>query len=97
MDLKINQDRRAPASQNVDGVPAIDTQQLETLVLVENGQTIVLGGVYTEDRERNVTRVPFLGSLPVVGILFRNTQDINNRTELLIFITPKIIEQTSVV
>lgn len=97
MDLKINQDRRAPASQDVDGVPAINTQQLETLVLVDNGQTIVLGGVYTEDRENTVVRVPFLGSLPVVGVLFKQTQKINNRTELLIFITPKIIEQTSVI
>ena len=78
------------------GVPAIATQQIETKVLVENGQTIVLGGVYQENVQNTVTRVPFLGSLPILGYLFRNTNDTNERRELLIFITPKIVQQTSI-
>ncbi len=94
MDLKINQDRRSNEPE-VLGVPAIATQQIETRVLVENGQTIVLGGVYQEDKRNTVTRIPFFGSLPLIGYLFRNTNNMNERQELLIFITPKIVEQTA--
>lgn len=95
LDLKINQDRRSNEPE-VLGVPAIATQQIETRVLVDNGQTIVLGGVYQQDKRSTITRIPFLGSLPLVGYLFRNTNDSNERTELLIFITPKIVEQTAI-
>ena len=93
MNLKVNQDRRS-SGEEVLGVPAIDTQQIETQVLVDNGQTIVLGGVYIQNKQHRVQRVPFLGELPVVGNLFRNTRDQKERRELLIFITPKIIQQT---
>ena len=95
MDLKINQDRRS-SEPEVLGVPAIDTQQIETRVLVDNGETIVLGGIYKEEKQHKVSRIPFLGTVPVVGHLFKVTQDINDRSELLIFITPKIIHQTSI-
>ncbi len=96
MDIKINQDRRS-SKPEVLGVPAIDTEQIATHVLVENGQTIVLGGIYREDQQNKVERVPFLGELPVIGYLFKRTKDIERRRELLIFITPKIVQQTPIV
>lgn len=89
MDLQINQD--ADSGRRVQGVPIITTKAVETNVLVNNGQTIVLGGIYKQDVNNSVTRVPFLGNLPVVGNLFRQTQVRTRNEELLIFITPRII------
>jgi type IV pilus assembly protein PilQ len=89
MDLQINQD--SDSGRRVQGVPIILTKAIETNVLVNNGQTIVLGGIYRQDNNNTITRVPFLGSLPVLGALFRRTQQRNSNEELLIFITPRII------
>ncbi|BCA95912.1 pilus assembly protein PilQ [Legionella antarctica] len=89
MDLQINQDTASP--QTFNGVPAILTKEIQTNVLVNNGQTIVLGGIYTQDKTKTINRIPFFGELPVVGVLFRNKQVGINNNELLIFITPKII------
>ena len=89
MDLLINQD--ANSGQNVNGVPIILTKSIQTNVLVNNGQTIVLGGIYTQNKNNSITRIPFLGGLPYVGHLFSRTQTTNNNEELLIFITPRII------
>ncbi|GAB4393142.1 MAG: type IV pilus secretin PilQ [Gammaproteobacteria bacterium] len=91
--LTVNQDQRSSAPP-VLGVPAIDTRRIETQVLVNNGETIVLGGIYEQDKTHQVRRIPFLGKLPVVGHLFRNTAINNNKTELLIFVTPRIVKQT---
>jgi type IV pilus assembly protein PilQ len=91
--LKVNQDR-ANFNRLVLGVPPIETRQIETQVLINNDQTVVLGGVYETDNSKNVQRIPFLGSLPIVGALFRHTTTISRRSELLIFITPHIIEQS---
>jgi type IV pilus assembly protein PilQ len=74
-------------------IPSIDTNEVETDVLVDNGQTIVLGGVYQQDKSNSVSRVPFFGDLPFVGVLFRNTSIEDNKSELLVFITPKIIDE----
>ena len=74
-------------------IPSIDTNEVETDVLVDNGQTIVLGGVYQQDKSNSISRVPFFGDLPFVGVLFRNTATENNKSELLVFITPKIINE----
>lgn len=93
MDLKINQDVVLP-HQIVNGVPAIATKEIQTNVLVSNGQTIVLGGIYQQDKSKTITRIPFLGQLPVVGNLFKNTQVGIKNDELLIFITPKIINHS---
>jgi type IV pilus assembly protein PilQ len=90
MTLAINQDTRG---ENTTAGPAINTRQLQTKVLVDNGQTIVLGGIYEETDRHQTQRIPFLGSLPVVGNLFKNSEAIHSRIELLIFITPKIVEQ----
>lgn len=89
MDLQINQD--SPSLDKYLGVPAILTKQIQTNVLVNNGQTIVLGGIYKQDKNNRVKRIPFFGELPVVGILFSNKQVSLKNDELLIFITPKII------
>lgn len=90
LDLKVNQDRRS-LQREVLGTPAINTRQLETNVLVDNGETIVLGGIYEETNNQEVHRIPFLGSIPIVGVFFRNTSKVHDKQELLIFITPKIM------
>lgn len=89
MELQINQD--TPSPERVLGVPSILTKQIQTNVLVNNGQTIVLGGIYKQDKNSSINRIPFFGELPVVGVLFRNKQITLNNDELLIFITPRII------
>ncbi len=89
MDLQINQD--TPSAQLFNGVPAILTKEIQTNVLVSNGQTIVLGGIYQQDKSSAINRIPFLGQLPVIGALFRNKNITSRNEELLIFITPRII------
>ncbi|MDW3096018.1 MAG: type IV pilus secretin PilQ [Gammaproteobacteria bacterium] len=79
--------------QVFQGIPSIDTNEITSNVLVNNGQTVVLGGIYTEESSGAVTKVPFFGDLPIAGRLFRNDTSTNNKSELLIFITPKIIDE----
>jgi type IV pilus assembly protein PilQ len=76
-------------------VPSIDTRSVETQVLVADGQTVVLGGIYETERRETVTKVPFLGDIPGLGRLFKSTQRVNNKAELLIFVTPRILEEGS--
>ena len=76
------------------GVPSINTREISTQVLVENGETVVLGGIYENSKSNNVQKVPFLGDLPVVGRLFRHDNNVDNAQELLIFVTPKILKET---
>ena len=93
----INQDSvgdLVPSGENGGFIPSIDTTELTTQVLVGNGETVVLGGVFrTEDLE-SVTKVPFFGDIPYVGALFRNTTNSKTKTETLIFITPRILADT---
>ena len=70
---------------------AIDTKHIKTQVLVENGGTVVIGGIYTQTERNDVNKVPLLGDIPYVGNLFKNTVRSANKTELLVFITPKVI------
>jgi type IV pilus assembly protein PilQ len=72
---------------------AIDTKHVQTQVLVENGGTVVIGGIFTQDENNTVDKVPFFGDLPVVGYLFKSTNKTNNRKELLIFLTPKVVSE----
>ena len=74
-------------------IPNIDKREITTSVLLENGQTVVLGGVYEFDKQNSVTKVPFLGDLPGVGAFFRDVQKSNQKAELLIFVTPKILDE----
>ena len=90
MDVKVNKD--TPGQPTTAG-PAIDTKNVQTQVLVENGGTVVLGGIYEQNTRTSVTKVPFLGDLPVVGYLFKTTSKQDDRTELLIFITPRIVSE----
>jgi type IV pilus assembly protein PilQ len=76
-------------------VPSIDTREIITQVLVNDGQTVVLGGILDTTKSRSANKVPFLGDIPVLGNLFKSTTNINNKTELLIFITPKILREGS--
>jgi type IV pilus assembly protein PilQ len=78
-------------------VPSIDTREIRTQVLVRDGQTVVLGGIYETERREAINKVPLLGDIPGVGALFRSTQNVANKSELLIFVTPKILEENAVV
>ena len=75
-------------------VPQIDTREINTSVLVDNGQTVVLGGIYEITKQNSVNKVPGLGDIPGLGILFRNTQRQSDKAELLIFVTPRILSES---
>ncbi|RDS82550.1 type IV pilus secretin family protein [Dyella psychrodurans] len=75
-------------------VPVIDTRSLNTSVLVDNGQTVVLGGIYEVNKTDTIYKVPGLGDIPGLGVLFRSTQRINDKDELLIFVTPRILSDS---
>jgi type IV pilus assembly protein PilQ len=92
LDLVVTQDTRGDTVSTATGpAVAIDTQEISTQVLVENGETIVLGGIFQQTLTDTATQVPLLGDLPLLGRLFRNKQQINDKRELLIFVTPKIL------
>jgi len=93
MDLIVTKDN-PDFSRSVLGVPPVDTREVRTTVLVDNGETVVLGGVYERTKTNNVERVPFFGDLPYVGFLFKNTAEQDDNKELLIFVTPKILKET---
>jgi type IV pilus assembly protein PilQ len=96
LDLTINQDSvgdLVPSGQG-GAIPTIDTTQLTTQVLVGNGETVVLGGVFRTEDVESVAKVPFFGDIPYVGRLFKNTTKQQTKTETLIFITPRILAET---
>ncbi len=90
MDVKVNKDSRG---RDTGAGPTIDTKQVSTQVLVENGGTVVIGGIFTQEIQDTVTKVPLFGDIPVLGNLFKNTKKLDEKKELLIFITPKILSQ----
>jgi len=75
-------------------VPAIDTKNVTTQIAVNNGDTAVIGGIYEETVNNDVTKLPFLGDLPVVGYLFKTTNKAIEKTELLIFLTPRVVKES---
>lgn len=91
--MSLNVHKDSVGQQTASG-PSIDTKQVTTEVLVENGGTVVIGGIYTQDERTTVNKVPVLGDLPYLGFLFRNTIKFDNRNELLIFVTPRILKET---
>ncbi len=92
LDLTVTQDTLGETVSTGTGrAQSINTQSVTTQVLVENGETIVLGGIYQQTINKNVTKVPLLGDIPFLGALFRYTKDQNIKRELLIFVTPKIV------
>tara|TARA_R110002049_G_scaffold123611_4_gene278868 strand:+ start:4287 stop:6410 length:2124 start_codon:yes stop_codon:yes gene_type:complete len=93
MRVLINKDR-PDFSNTVNGVPPILTKNVDTEVLVENGGTVVIGGIYEEEDTTNISRVPLLGEIPVLGALFRTNERVSTRTELLVFLTPRIVSDS---
>ncbi|MEK7876290.1 MAG: type IV pilus secretin PilQ family protein, partial [Pseudomonadota bacterium] len=91
MNLVVHKDSVAPGNANP---PAIDTKQITTEVLVQNGGTVVIGGIYTQTESDATTKVPVLGDIPYVGFLFRQNAKTDNKGELLIFISPRIIKSS---
>ncbi len=86
--LKVNQDT---VGQSYGGVPSINTNAIETEVLINAGETLVLGGVYQNDISKSVSRTPLLGRIPLLGRLFRKTMSSDDRRELLVFLTPEVL------
>jgi type IV pilus assembly protein PilQ len=95
MDLEVKKDSLGQLINSSAGlVPTIDTKRVNTQVLVDNGDTIVLGGIFEQTTRTTVDKVPFLGDVPLIGVLFRRTVKQDDKTELLIFVTPKIVKDT---
>lgn len=90
MDLVIKND--SFRESGFGGEPPIDTNQIETQVLVDNGQTVVLGGILTTEQLSQIVKTPLLGDLPLLGRLFRYTEESNEKVELLVFITPRLLD-----
>lgn len=95
LDLTVTKDSVGSLTVSSGGasVPSIDTRTITTQVLVNNGQTVVLGGILETEQRDAETKVPLLGDIPVLGHLFKNTSKTNNKDELLIFVTPKILQE----
>ncbi len=92
MNLNVNQD--SIGALTATGVPTINTKQITTQVLVENGGTVVIGGIFSRDENNLTNRVPLLGDIPLLGNVFRNNARRDNKTELLIFVTPRILKDS---
>lgn len=90
MDLEVKKEK---VGQVFFGVPSIDTQKINTQVLVANGETAVLGGIYEQTDRNDIDKVPFFGDLPIIGYAFKRKILQSDKTELLIFITPKIMSE----
>lgn len=91
MDLVISQDS---IGEVFNQIPSINTNAVETQVLVDNGETIVLGGIFRSEQVKTVNKTPFFGDLPLIGSLFRYTIESDDKTELLVFITPRLVKES---
>jgi type IV pilus assembly protein PilQ len=94
LDLDVSKDSQGTTTT---AGPAINTKHVRTQVLVENGGTVAIGGIFTQDEREDINKVPLLGDIPFIGFFFRNTAKYSKRTELLIFITPKIVTDRTAV
>jgi type IV pilus assembly protein PilQ len=88
LEVNVTKDNFADATSGL-----LNVKQINTTVLLDNGETVVLGGIYEQDRNDTVTQIPFLGDIPLLGWLFKSKEFKDNKTELLIFITPRILAQ----
>jgi type IV pilus assembly protein PilQ len=95
LDLNVKKDSVGQVVVTSGGVnvPSIDTREISTQVLVNDGQTVVLGGILETEERKDETKVPYIGDVPVLGRLFKSTRRTNNKDELLIFVTPKILHE----
>ena len=89
LDIAVSQD--TVSNIKVEDVPAINTREIQTQVLVNDGQTVVLGGIYEESTGKKKVSIPYLGAIPILGWFFTSVTNETQRKELLIFITPKIL------
>ncbi|HOW74895.1 MAG TPA: type IV pilus secretin PilQ [Candidatus Competibacteraceae bacterium] len=97
MDLKVSKDEQGAVVATATGPQvSIDKREIETQVLVNNGETVVLGGVFEQTKADNATKVPLLGDIPLLGYLFRTTTNTATKRELLIFVTPQILKEGKV-
>jgi len=87
----VNKDSVGPT---FGGVPSVDTRSVTTQILVDNGETVVLGGIYESNKRQDVERVPFFSDIPVVGWAFRRTETQDDKEELLVFITPRLLKES---
>lgn len=95
MKVEVTQDSVGEViSTSTGGVPTINTKKIRTQVLIDNGGTVVIGGVYSQDELKNDSKVPLLGDIPILGWLFKTQIDTNNKRELLVFISPKILSDS---
>ncbi|MCG5523587.1 type IV pilus secretin PilQ [Ectothiorhodospira haloalkaliphila] len=92
LDIKVNKDNRG-TFQLADGTPSIETREVQTQVFVRNGETVVLGGIYEISTLEQLRKTPFLGDLPIIGNLFRQRGREEAKAELLVFVTPRIVEE----
>lgn len=93
MQLKVNKDSLGTNTST----PTVNTNRIDTTVLVNNGETVVLGGIFQEDKVKSVVKTPFLGDIPWLGALFRKKVNTDTKQELLIFITPRLVKDTAMV
>jgi type IV pilus assembly protein PilQ len=91
MNLAVHKDSRGT---DTPAGPAIDTKQVTTEVLIDNGGTVVIGGIYEQTQQNNTNKIPVLGDLPYIGFLFKQNQKIDDKSELLVFITPRILKDS---
>ena len=91
MDLVINQDS---VGELTSAGPSINTNAVETQVLVDNGETVVLGGIFRSEEITSISKTPFFGDLPLIGALFRYTNHSDDKSELLVFITPRLVKDS---
>lgn len=92
MDLKVNRDE-PDFTRLVQGNPPLNKREMQTSVLVQNGETVVLGGVYEQNMTQQRSKIPLLGDIPLLGALFRRDSNVSRKNELLIFVTPKILSE----
>jgi type IV pilus assembly protein PilQ len=93
MDVTVNRDARGSFRTQINQVPSIDTREAKTKVLVKNGETLVIGGIYETESQDRTDGIPWLMRIPVLGWLFKNQSTSMEKKELLIFITPTVIEK----
>ena len=96
MQIRAENNQPDPANTGANGQPAIQRKEANTQVLVKDGDTTVIGGIYVRRGSSSTALVPFFGKLPLIGFFFRSTTDNDNRQELLIFITPRIVNRQTV-
>lgn len=91
MDLAVSKDSVGDVTA---GIPSINTRNVQTQVLVDNGETVVIGGIYEQIKSEGMDKVPFFGDIPLVGVLFRHKYKTDDKAELLVFVTPKVLKES---